>query len=171
MAAQAVAPPLCVCTPFVVVYYSCMNRKARALTHSKLPPTLLTPNSPLTHSRLLSPTSVFDLRVYYNNVPRLCTPGYSPLTHSRLLSPICVFDLRVYNNVPRLCTHCHACCCLLCASFRACACASCVGIISGLSTFRYSTFRVRYSTFRTFRYAACVSLLRTKTFAASEVNL
>ena len=34
---------------------------------------------------------MFDLRVYYNNVPRLCTPGYSPLTHSRLLSPIIVF--------------------------------------------------------------------------------
>ena len=33
---------------------------------------------------------MFDLRVYYNNVPRLCTPGYSLLTHSRLLSPICV---------------------------------------------------------------------------------
>ena len=33
---------------------------------------------------------MFDLRVYYTNVPRLCTTGYSLLTHSRLLSPICV---------------------------------------------------------------------------------
>ena len=162
MAAQAVAPPLCVCTPFVVVYYSCMNRKARALTHSKLPPApyslkitppLLTPGYFLRPPCLICVSITTTCPAYALQV----TPAYSlQVTFS---------DLRVdYNNVPRLCTHCHACCCLLCASMRACACESCVGIISGLSTFRYSTFR-------TFRYASCVSLLRTKNFAVSEVNL